>query len=70
MQTAVKSGGVDLVASITGYSKSAIYKLVEQGKIPVHRIPGGSKLMVFEAEILDWIRSGNVGQLKTAEGHD
>lgn len=63
-------GGVDLVRSITGYSKSRIYRLVMNNRIPVHRVPGGSKLLFNEDEILDWIRSGNVGQLKTAEGHD
>lgn len=68
--TSNKFGGVDLVRSITGYSKSTIYKLVEQNRIPVHRIPGGAKLLFYESEILDWIASGNVQQIKTAVSHE
>lgn len=67
MEAKTKYGGIDLVTSITGYSKSRIYKLVMANRIPVHRIPGGSKLLFFEDEILNWIRSGNVHEKKTAD---
>lgn len=67
MEANKKFGGIDLVTSITGYSKSRIYKLVMSNRIPVHRIPGGSKLFFFEEEILNWIRSGDVEQSNTTK---
>lgn len=62
-------GGVDLVASITGYSKSQIYKLVMSNRIPVHRIPGGAKLLFNEEEIRNWI-AGKVEPNKNAGSHE
>lgn len=70
MNNTIKCGGIDLVASLTGYKKSTIYKLVMNQRIPVHRIPGGSKLLFYESEILNWIDSGNVEQEKTAVSHE
>jgi excisionase family DNA binding protein len=70
MNQHLKSGGVDLVTSLTGYSKSTIYKLVMNNRIPVHRIPGGAKLLFYETEILDWIKSGNVEQKKSAVSYE
>ena len=58
------------VVTITGYKKATIYKLVQHQRIPVHRIPGGSKLLFYESEILDWINSGSVEQEKTAVSHE
>jgi excisionase family DNA binding protein len=70
MKTEKRIGGIDLVMSLTGYKKSTIYKLVMNQRIPVHRIPGGSKLLFYESEILDWIDSGNVVKEKTAVSHE
>jgi len=65
-----KKGGIKMVAELTGYSTSTLYKLVCNNRIPVHRIPGGSKLIFYENEILDWIKSGNVEQKKSAVSYE
>jgi excisionase family DNA binding protein len=58
-KSSIRIGGVDLVKELTGYSNSTIYKLVMENRIPVHRIPGGKKLLFYESEIIEWITSGS-----------
>lgn len=62
--------GIGHVMAFTGYSKSRIYKLVTSKRIPVHRIPGGSKLLFIEDEIRNWISTGNVEPLKKTGSHE
>lgn len=46
---------------LMGCSKSTIYKLVHQGKIPFYKLDhGGRKLCFMREDILDWIQSHRI----------
>ncbi|MCC5856208.1 MAG: AlpA family transcriptional regulator [Idiomarina sp.] len=47
------------VVSLTGLSRSYIYKLTKQGKFPerVTLVEGGTAVAWLESEIQDWIKS-------------
>ncbi|MBD5583589.1 MAG: helix-turn-helix domain-containing protein [Clostridia bacterium] len=49
------------VVQLTGYSKSAIYKLVHQRKIPFYKSAhGGRKLYFMRKDILDWMQGQRI----------
>lgn len=48
--------GASQVAGILGYSRVHIYRLVRQGRIPVHR-PNGGRLVFLKSEILDCLKN-------------
>lgn len=48
--------GIDEAAGIVQKSKSTLYKLVNQKKIPCYK--AGKKLYFFEDELLKWILDG------------
>ena len=49
------------VVQLTGYSKSAIYKLVHQRKIPFYKpAHGGRKLYFMRKDILDWMQGQRI----------
>lgn len=56
MQTVEPWYSVEQIAQHLGISKETIYRWLEKGKIPAHRI---GKLWKFKAaEVDEWVRSG------------
>lgn len=51
-------GGIDLACEVTGLTKSTIYKLKMDGKIPVKK--QGKKLYFSRKELTNWINSGQL----------
>lgn len=51
-------GGIDLACEVTGLSKSSIYKLKMDGKIPVKKV--NAKLYFSRKELAAWIEEGNI----------
>lgn len=47
---------IDETAKLIDLSKSSVYGLVHQNKIPFHK--KGKRLYFLKSEILDWIKSG------------
>lgn len=56
---------IDRACEITGLAKSTIYKLAPQGLIPCKK--RGKRLYFFEAELIEWIRSGRKQSTHIAE---
>jgi hypothetical protein len=52
-------GGIELAVLILGLSRSRIYQLVSKKLVPVHRIPGASKLYFSKRELLNHILTTN-----------
>ncbi len=55
-------GGIELACGVTGLTKSTIYKLKMDGKIPVKK--QGKKLYFSRKELTAWIEAGHI---KTAD---
>lgn len=51
-------GGIDLACEVTGLSKSTIYKLKMDGKIPVKKV--AKKLYFSRSQLTAWIEEGNI----------
>lgn len=45
------------VAEMLHMSLDYVRKLSREGKIPSHKLPGGSHFRYFKDEIVDWLRS-------------
>lgn len=45
------------VAEMLHMSLDYVRKLSREGKIPSHKLPGGSHFRYFKEEIVDWLRS-------------
>jgi hypothetical protein len=54
------SVGLDVAASIAGFSEDKVRELRRAGRFPGHR--AGSKVMVFVPELVEWIRNGGEDQ--------
>lgn len=60
MQTVEPWYSVEQIAQHLGISKETIYRWLEKGKIPAHRI---GKLWKFKATEVDaWVQSGEAGE--------
>ena len=53
-------GGIELACEVTGLTKSTIYKLKMDGKIPVKK--QGKKLYFSRKELTNWINSGQLSK--------
>lgn len=42
-------------AQMTGYSRSSLYRLVREGKIPYHRPNGSGRLLFSRTEVQAWM---------------
>ena len=51
-------GGIEIACEVTGLTKSTIYKLKMDGKIPVKK--QGKKLYFSRKELTAWINSGQL----------
>lgn len=59
---------VDEIAEHLGISRESIYRWLEKGKIPAHRL---GKLWKFKAsEIDEWVRSGTSNERQREFGRD
>jgi hypothetical protein len=50
------SVGLDVAASIAGFSEDKVRQLRRAGRFPGHR--AGTKVIVFLPELVDWMRNG------------
>lgn len=51
---------LDVAASIAGFSDDKVRELLHAGRFPGHR--GGTKVMVFVPELVEWMRNGGEAQ--------
>lgn len=59
---------VDEIAEHLGISRETIYRWLEKGKIPAHRL---GKLWKFKAsEIDEWVRSGTTHEREKESGNN
>jgi hypothetical protein len=54
------SVGLDVAASIAGFSDDKVRQLRRAGRFPGHR--AGTKVMVFVPELVEWMRNGGEAQ--------
>lgn len=47
---------IDEIVKLTGYKKGYVYQLVNEGKIPFHKV--GRSLRFSRKEIQEWLRAG------------
>ena len=62
------SVGVDVAASITGFSEEKVRELRRAGRFPGHR--AGTKVMVFIPELVEWMRNGGESQYEPQPAHE
>jgi len=60
------SVGLDVAASIAGFSEDKVRQLRRAGRFPGHR--AGTKVMVFLPELVDWMRNGGEAQYEPTPG--
>jgi len=54
------SVGLDVAASIAGFSEDKVRELRRAGRFPGHR--AGNRVMVFVPDLVEWIRNGGEAQ--------
>jgi hypothetical protein len=54
------SVGLDVAASIAGFSEDKVRELRRAGRFPGHR--AGTRVMVFVPDLVDWMRKGGEAQ--------
>lgn len=62
------SVGLDVAASIAGFSVDKVRELRRDGRFPGHR--AGNKVMVFVPELVEWMRNGGEEQYGSAPAGD
>lgn len=58
------SVGLDVAASIAGFSEDKVRELRRAGRFPGHR--AGTRVMVFVPELVEWMRNGGEAQYDPA----
>lgn len=59
---------VEEIAEHLGVSKESIYRWLERGKIPVHRV--GKQWRFQTDEVNEWVRRGEASEGKLLSKHD
>lgn len=54
-----KHGCINFASNFTGLSVSCIFKKVQKGTIPYHRIPDSNKIIFYAYELDQWIRKSD-----------
>jgi hypothetical protein len=62
------SVGLDVAASIAGFSDDKVRELRRAGRFPGHR--AGTKVMVFVPELVEWMRNGGEAQYEPSLASD
>lgn len=58
------SVGLDVAASIAGFSEDKVRELRRAGRFPGHR--AGTRVMVFVPDLVEWMRNGGEAQYDPA----
>ena len=58
------SVGLDVAASIAGFSEDKVRELRSAGRFPGHR--AGTRVMVFVPDLVEWMRNGGEAQYDPA----
>lgn len=58
---------VSEVAQKLKLDRATVYRLIEAGKLPVFRLPGGRTVRVPARALAEWIERHTYGQARTGE---